>query len=257
MVPPPRPFSDEAKNRPAGVTAMAGSAAPFEQSVEPGHAVPAGLGGVADTVKSVNAALGAGFAPDAPPAMASTAASRPSTGKSFFMRSPSNAQIWAHSSYPPREISKPLVLALFRAEPGDEEAAVPADNGVRAGRAASHDRVDIEAVAALVESFDFHQLPLVSLEAALRESVDRPDALRAALHTHDRGNGGVREHAARLRTVGFVGGVVELANDGGSGRARMLALLLGLGRSSRVAARQAQDGQKNAARCLARHRAAL
>src|SRR4051812_3247339 len=198
MVPPPRPFSDDAKNRPAGVTAMAGSAAPFEQSVEPGHTVPAGVGGVADTVKWVNAALGAGSAPDAPPATTSTAASRPSTGKSFFMRSPSNTQIWAHSSYPPREISKPLVLALFRAEPGDKEAAVLADNGVGPRRTALHDGVDVEAVVALVDPFDLHQLPLVPLEAALCESVDRRDALRAAFHPHDRGNGGVREEAARL-----------------------------------------------------------
>src|SRR6478672_13042284 len=100
---------------------MAGSAAPFEQSAEPGQTVPAGFGGVAETVKSVKAALGAGFAPDAPPATASTAASRPSTGKSFFMGPPRMRRFWAHRSYPAGRNSKRAFLALFRGEPVDEE----------------------------------------------------------------------------------------------------------------------------------------
>ena len=77
-------------------------------------------------MKSVNAALGAGFAPDAPPAMTSTATSRPSRGKSFFMCSPSNAQIWAHSSYPAGANSKPLVLAPLGAETVDQQPTVAA-----------------------------------------------------------------------------------------------------------------------------------
>src|SRR5690349_11738635 len=150
MVPPPKPFSEEAKNRPVGETAIAGSAAPFEQSVEPGHTVPGGFGGVAETVKSEKPAAGEGLAAEAPPTVGSTARTTRSAASSVLIESAFLwMEDWASRAYPRGPISK-LELALVGLEAVDQQLPVPLVHRVRPAAAAFELRVDGEGVGALL-----------------------------------------------------------------------------------------------------------